>query len=603
MLRPKCLAAGLIALVLSQTAFAANAENTIKLTAEQSIGGTLITFADGSKGVTLEKTSPSANAKDPAITWKLASPLAAGWWHGTIDFGPREGDDRGWVNTHLGFVADSGRKPLVNLMANYPARDKPPFRFSFWIYIAEPAPTVHLEGVYDQLWKYKRSWPLTQVTLERSDTAPPLQASDPVTLELPVKPDGSVPLPATLPPGNWSLHAAMTKEGTMICRGEDGRDITAPFSFDRWNRPASIYFYADSPVKQLSFKTGAMFKSIVLEHNALRPEEPLAPVGPLATTVDASKTESAQLELIGTGLGEKPPTFATFPAGKKIAVLTTWDDGAVDDLRCAQILAKHGYHATFFMNQNSAAMKFLDKLEGLGAEIGSHCYHHPSLYAIPPKRAEEECVVMRQLLEKQLGHPVVSMAYPNGYTAAYDADGDYVLRAVKAAGHWSGRTTLTANETLDSLSSTDPLTLKTNGFFGDTKGLEKAWADTHEQEGTIFYFWGHSWQIGKTDEQWQKFDDFVKQFAHDPQAWYASQGELYLWIWARKNVQIKVTDHSAQRMVVTLSRPWLHPYLAEKCPLSLRVPQTVQKVLWQGKEVPVKDGAVELSWSAQPDKK
>ena len=29
-------------------------------------------------------------------------------------------------------------------------------------------------------------------------------------------------------------------------------------------------------------------------------------------------------------------------------------------------------------------MKFLDKLEGLNVEVGSHCYHHPFLYLLPP---------------------------------------------------------------------------------------------------------------------------------------------------------------------------------------------------------------------------
>ena len=167
---------------------------------------------------------------------------------------------------------------------------------------------------------------------------------------------------------------------------------------------------------------------------------------------------------------------------------------------------------------------------------------------------------------------------------------------MKAAGYWSGRTTLTAPETLESLSAGDPLALKTDGFFGDAKGLERQWEETRGKEGAVFYFWGHSWQIGKTDEQWQKFDDFVAKFAHQPDAWYPSQGELYLWIWSRKNVRLTVKDKPPGRVVIEVSRPWLHPYLSARRPLNLKLPAGVRKVVWQGKEVTPVGGFVTLNW-------
>ena len=146
------------------------------------------------------------------------------------------------------------------------------------------------------------------------------------------------------------------------------------------------------------------------------------------------------------------------------------------DFRLAEVLHRQGYHPTFLMNQPSPAMKSLDKLEALGVEVGSHCWHHPFLFILPPQRAMEECVEMRKLLEKQLKHPVISFAYPNGYTPAYDTQGDYVLRAVKAAGYWSGRTTDTAMNTYNSI--TDALTMRSNGFFGGRDSLIKDWEKT-----------------------------------------------------------------------------------------------------------------------------
>ena len=218
--------------------------------------------------MSLDKTSPGEGKGGVGIEWKLPAPLAPGWWRGVVEFGPREGDDKGWVNYHLGFVAVSGRKPLVDLMASFKlaekAPEKPAQRFEFWVYCSEPTPAVRLQPVYDELWKYKRTWPVARVTLEKSAAAPSLSPADAVTLDLPVRPDGSVPLPGALPAGNWSLHAPMTKEGSVTCVGDDGRAVKAPFTFNRWHQPSAIQLYAGSPVRRVTFETAAMFKDVLV---------------------------------------------------------------------------------------------------------------------------------------------------------------------------------------------------------------------------------------------------------------------------------------------------------------------------------------------------
>jgi peptidoglycan/xylan/chitin deacetylase (PgdA/CDA1 family) len=467
-------------------------------------------------------------------------------------------------------------------------------KFEFWIYTAAPADGVHVQDVYGHFSIYRRTWPILRVTLQQAEPAA-LGPDDSITLELPVPKDGSVALPATLPPGLWSLTAAMKKEGMAICQCEDGRSVEGPFSFDKmWHKPFPVRFYLKSPLRKVNIKTSQTFPALILENCKIRPSESIATDGPLMTTVDAARSQSAQLEMTGANLTGAAPTLPILTGGRRTAVLTSWDDGAEPDLRLAEILHRLGYRPTFFLNHNNPAMKFLDKLAALDVEIGSHCYHHPFLYLLLPERAKEECVEMRKLLEKELKHPVISFGYPNGYTPAYDAEGDYVLGAVRAAGYWSGRATSTGMETYDSIE--EPLAMRSNGFFGDRKGLEKAWAETRAKEGGIFYFWGHSWQIGKTDEQWQDFEKFVAQFAHQPDTWYASVGELTLWLWARKNVQMAVAEKSPGKVTVTLTRPWLHPWLSAQCPLSLKVPPGVESVRWQGESVPIKNGLVELPW-------
>ncbi len=566
-------------------------------TAEQSTGGKIIDLSGGKKAVTIDK-SCEANYKkkdDAFIEWKVQDPLASGWYRGIVEFCTKEGEEKSWFNNHMGVsVVTTGQTISANIMENFQSRKEEPQIFEFWIYSPFPISSVRVTPVYDDLWKYKRLYPVAQVSLEQV-SQPSLDASKVATVGLELKPDGTANLPCPLPPGLWMLKAPLTKDCTVTFEGEDGKRFQAPYPFDQWKRPGCIYSYMSSPMKKLSFKTASMSKIAELQHSITREQkEPLLADLELMKVVDSSKTESGQLELIGSGLTGDLPSFPLLPAGKKTAVLTTWDDGKPDDLRCAEILNRLGYRPTFFLNNDAPAMKFLDKLEGMNAEIGSHCYHHPSLYRLTPERAAEECVSMRKLLEKTLAHPAISFSYPNGYAASYDVEGDYVIRAVKAAGYWSCRTTPGTVFTVDTIG--DLMTLKTNGFFGNEKDLLRQWDETRAKDGGIFYFWGHSWQIGKTDEQWKKFEDFCAKFANCPDAWYASQGELSIWLWLRSNVKMEVTEKNPAKVAVKISRPWLHPYLSAKRAISLKVPDGVTKVIWQGNEVRLANGFVEIKW-------
>lgn len=571
------------------------ANGRIVLEAGQSVGGRLLkTTAGDLIGVTLDK-SCEANFKktgDACIEWKPATPLPAGWWHGTV-----ESNFRGsYANRDFGIQFMAGRNPSVIVAPNYAGWGKQqPVGFEFWLHSAAPAAAIRIQPTGD-LWRWNNTWPVSRIVLEQKTPAA-LTPADAVTLELPVRPDGTVSLPPGLPAGNWSMTGESAKGGTAAIGDSQGRTIAVAYGPDRYKRvgPRTAYFYSDIPLQSVAIQPAALFGAVLLRHNMTMPYTPFATTTPLTVTTDSARTETARLELTGAGLAGNAPAFPLLPKGLKTAVLTSWDDGKPEDLRCAEILNTYGYHPSFFLNQNAPAMKFLDKLEALNVEIGSHCYTHPSLYAQPPQRCLDECAEMRRVLEKALGHPVISMGYPNGYSPACDVDGDYVLRAVKAAGYWSGRTTRTAQETVESTG--DLCIMNTDGFFGNSRDLERVWRETRAKDGGVFYFWGHSWQIGKTDEQWKKFEDFVAQFARQPDAWYPSQGEFSLWLWARQNVRITVKDQRSDRMVVELRRPWLHPWLAAKCPLSLKVPDGVTKAVWQGREIPVAGGFVELPWA------
>ncbi|MDQ3813483.1 MAG: polysaccharide deacetylase family protein, partial [Armatimonadota bacterium] len=351
-----------------------------------------------------------------------------------------------------------------------------------------------------------------------------------------------------------------------------------------------------SPIENIATTPKDLFRMVSIQHKRSgRFVPPTVPdTQPLMTLFDEQKPQTATLELTGNNLDGSAPTFAAFPFGKKIAVVTTWDDGSPEDMRLAELFQKHGFHPTFFFNNNSRMMAEAAKIEAMGAEIGSHGYGHPFLYQVTPAEADFHMIEQRRALEAKLGHPVVAMAYPNGYSPAYDVTGDYVLTAVQKAGYLSGRTTATSDVNINNMG--DLLRLGTNGFFGYGPKLVENYEKRKNTEGEIFHVWGHSWQIGKTDDKWNEFEKLMTNFAGNPAAWYATQGDLSVWHWLRNNTKIAVADKSPTTATITLTRPALHPWLAARVPLAIKVPAGVTQVKWQGQTLDVQNGLVDLPW-------
>jgi peptidoglycan/xylan/chitin deacetylase (PgdA/CDA1 family) len=95
----------------------------------------------------------------------------------------------------------------------------------------------------------------------------------------------------------------------------------------------------------------------------------------------------------------------------------------------------------------------LRQLVQSGWEIGSHACSHPHLPELSDGRLERELALSRQRVEKELGQPCRSLAYPFG---SYD---ERVVRAVRAAGY------STACAVPVGRSSTDPLAFPRIGIY------------------------------------------------------------------------------------------------------------------------------------------
>lgn len=146
--------------------------------------------------------------------------------------------------------------------------------------------------------------------------------------------------------------------------------------------------------------------------------------------------------LIGTlrshGYVFKTLREADVDAGRKTCVLT-FDDGYVDNYEVLfPILKETGAKATLFVTNRGATrprefltMKQLREMDASGlVEIGGHTAEHTVLTELGDDEEKQAAIESNKAwLERTLGHPIESFAYPCG------GEDDSIVALVKAAGY------------------------------------------------------------------------------------------------------------------------------------------------------------------------
>ncbi|NVM31837.1 MAG: polysaccharide deacetylase family protein [Candidatus Helarchaeota archaeon] len=216
-----------------------------------------------------------------------------------------------------------------------------------------------------------------------------------------------------------------------------------------------------------------------------------------------------------------------------IFVISSWDDVTRLDLKLCELLETYKLKGTFFVVNNWMGKKI--SKDGLlhiseSHEVGAHTLNHVNLTHIPAEVAKREIFESKRLLEKVLGKPVTSFAYPQG---SYDKNHVEMVRNAK---YLCARTT----KPFYTAPAENPYELNVTIWayphaLRDIRGMFrlfnlspnlvvsplriKKWNELGKQifdvlleSGGVFHFFGHAWQVEEIDG-WRKLEDLLAHIA------------------------------------------------------------------------------------------
>jgi peptidoglycan/xylan/chitin deacetylase (PgdA/CDA1 family) len=232
-------------------------------------------------------------------------------------------------------------------------------------------------------------------------------------------------------------------------------------------------------------------------------------------------------------------------------VTTSWDDGHPSDLRLAELLAKCGLPATFYVPifgedgkpvlGPTALRAFLIQ----GFEIGAHTVTHRELPTLDSAGLSREVCGSKELMEDRLGEQVRMFCYPRG---RYDSR---VIGSVEQSGFLGARTTRMFSKSLKFGRFEMPTTLQAfphppmnylknlakrrdlpglARYFskyarcGDWVEMGKDMFDDVLREGGIWHLYGHSWELEELG-LWDQLHELFKYVANRPGVIYTTNSK------------------------------------------------------------------------------
>ena len=255
-----------------------------------------------------------------------------------------------------------------------------------------------------------------------------------------------------------------------------------------------------------------------------------------------------------------------FPAGKRIAVTTSWDDGHTFDRRVVEAFNAWGLKGTFNLNSGNLQRTGKPAVEAPGAkrtnldaseidalyrghEVAIHSVTHPWLDRLDASQIATEVLEDRKALEDLVGYPVRGMAYPYG---AYDAR---VIETLRGLGIVYSRT---CENAANCFPPAEPLAWASTAHqYASNPSVPERFAALHgnARYSGVFYIWGHAFEFFDKND-WEGIERIYKPLSGHADVWYCTNIELFDYEEARRRVQIaanRATAFNPSALTVTLN--------------------------------------------------
>ncbi len=233
-----------------------------------------------------------------------------------------------------------------------------------------------------------------------------------------------------------------------------------------------------------------------------------------------------------------------YPNGTKKALIMSYDDGLVQDIKLAGLFNENGIKGTFNLNsalfgqtntwhRNNAPdiiATYVSKDSLLyiykNHEIAAHGATHLNFLQASDTAIYQDVMADLTLLKTLTNGEIVSMAYPFGNS------NEHIAAIVKSTGITNART-VASTHTFDLPSDyllwhptchdstalemvNDYLSLKSNGL-------------------SVFNVWGHSWEFDDA-KRWDAITTFCRKTGNRKDIWYAGAGEFTAYQLALKSL-------------------------------------------------------------------
>jgi peptidoglycan/xylan/chitin deacetylase (PgdA/CDA1 family) len=219
---------------------------------------------------------------------------------------------------------------------------------------------------------------------------------------------------------------------------------------------------------------------------------------------------------------------------REAIVTSSWDDGAIEDLRLADLLAKYGVPGCFYVPRSNPERAVLESAEikqlAQQFEIGGHTMRHLRLTSLPFAEARAEIHDCKSWLDDLTGRATRSFCYPGGKFQRAHA------REVARAGFESARTAdwMCLEPGNDPYRIVPSLHLYPHspvvhvahcvrrlhfaalgsyllrfGAAARPSRLAEAMLDHVLAHGGVFHLWGHSWEIAQKG-LWDELEEILR---------------------------------------------------------------------------------------------